>query len=260
MPDQNDQYADFSAFYDIYVGERLEDLAIYLEYTARSQTPVLEVGAGTGRLTIPIAKAGASVFAVDISPSMLAILESRLSTEPPEIRRRVRVICADARQLDLEVSFDLIMVPFYTFNYLLTPGDQGAALRSFSRHLSDGGHVLIDVFVPYRLIDHCPSDPILKVDAIDPNSGNAVRGWNTYTIDQERQYEYRRHAFEITEPDGGVVRREFTTQRRYSYPRQLEQVFSDSGLYVQSVFSGPKKDSPASMSEQLLYVLRKQNE
>ncbi len=258
--DKNDQYQEFSAFYDIYVGTWLDDLSIYLEYARRSQSPMLEIGAGSGRLTIPFAQAGVSIVAVDISPSMLTILESRLSSETAEVKRRINVIEADARQLNLGVHYDLIIVPFYTFNYFLTPQDQNAVLRSFSRHLCHHGYLLIDVFIPLNRINHCPSDPVLKVDSVDPKTGNKVRGWTAYTIDKEHQFEYRQHIFKIVQPNGTTVRKKFRTQRRYSFPAQLEHIFSDSGLHVESVFSGYKKDKPTPKSEQLLYVLRNKKE
>ena len=95
---------------------------------------------------------------------------------------------------------------------------------------------------------------------VDPRTGNKVRGWSVYTIAKEHQFEYQQHIFEIVQPNDTTVRKEFITQRRYSFPTQLEYIFSDSGLYVDSVFSGYKKDEPTPKSEQLLYILRKKEQ
>ena len=251
-----DIYSDFSEFYDIYAGSWMDDLVFYLEYAKASKTPVLEIGAGSGRLTIPLARTGARVIAVDISPSMLALLKSHLALESSEVRERVEVIEADACRLKLEKRYDLIMVPFYTFNYMLTPQAHTPALESMSAHLSPNGRLLIDVFVPLRLIEKCPTSPVLRVDTTDTRTGNKVRGWNIYTLDKENQFEFRRHVFEVTQPDGKVIRKEFTTQRRYYYPEQLGSIFMNSGLRVENAFAGYKRDEPTLKSEQLMYVLR----
>jgi SAM-dependent methyltransferase len=255
--DTVDPYEDFSAFYDLYVGGWLEDLPLYLEYARASSGPLLEIGAGSGRLTIPLARAGFSVTAVDVSPSMLSILESKLAAQPQEVSRRVHVVRADCCRLDLGDEFDLVIAPFYTFNYLLSAQDQDDALHHLLSHLRDGGRLLIDVFVPWNRIDRCPPDPVLRVDSLDSESGVRVRGWNTYSMDRANQFEYRTHLFEITEPPGNVTRREFVTKRHYVFPEQLEHAFSKAGLGIEEVFAGYKRARPEPRSEQLLYVLRK---
>lgn len=251
-----DVYKEFSEFYDIYVGGKLDDLPFYLEYAKSVQTPVLEIGAGSGRLTIPLAQAGIFIIAVDISPSMLAILKSRLAQEPTEVQRRVQIVEGNACRLELKCKYELIIVPFYTFNYFLTPQAQNLALERFSAHLSQQGYLLIDLFVPLSRIENYSPDPILKVDTIDSRTGNRVHGWNIYTIDKERQIEFRRHIFEIIQPNGTVGKREFTTQRRYFFPSELEKLFSDNGLSVQDIFTGYKREQAHADSEQLLYVFR----
>jgi len=247
-------YQEFAEFYDIYVGDGPDDLPFYLEYAGAVSTPVLEIGAGSGRLTIPLARAGVSVVAVDVSPSMLAILNSRLAQEPAEVRRKIEVVSADAVGLALGKKYELIIVPFYTFNYFLT--EQDAVMERFFMHLPKQGYLLIDVFIPWSRIEYCSPQPVLRVDTLDPETGNRVRGWNVYAIDKEHQMEFRKHVFEVTKPDGTVKRREFTTERRYFFPDELEALFAASGFSVEDVFTGYKRKKAQADSEQLLYVLR----
>ncbi len=113
-----DVYGDYSEFYDLYVGHRKIDLPFYLEYAKDIETSVLEIGAGTGRLTLPMAREGISVVAVDISSSMLAILESRMAEEPPEVIEKIKIVEVDVCKMELGAQYDLAMIPYYTFNYL----------------------------------------------------------------------------------------------------------------------------------------------
>jgi SAM-dependent methyltransferase len=252
-----DIYRDFSAFYDLYVDGWLDDLPQYLEQARRARTPILEIGAGTGRLTLPLARSGVSIVAVDISPSMLALLHARLGEEPPNVRARIRILQADVRTLALRQSFDLILVPFYTFNYLLTPADQDAGLERLHAHLTPAGRLLIDVFIPWQRLTACPTEPVLRVDRYDLRWGDRIRGWNRYEIDPEANLEIRHQAFEVRRPDGTLDRREFTIRRRFTLPAELEARFARHGLVIESVTTGYKDQPAQSSSEQLLYTLRR---
>ena len=74
-----DSYHNFSEFYDLYVGDFLDDLPMYEKYAVQVGGSVLEIGAGSGRLTIPLAQMGFDVAAMDVSATMLAILDTRYS-------------------------------------------------------------------------------------------------------------------------------------------------------------------------------------
>ncbi len=251
-----DVYKEYSKFYDLYVGDRVVDLPFYLDYAKSAQTPVIEIGAGSGRLTLPLARAGVRMVAVDVSTSMLAILKCRLAEESSEVRRRVEVVEVDACELRLGIRSDLIMVPYYTFNYFLTTQVQGMALQRFRDHLSQRGCLLVDLFIPLRRIESPSTEPALIVDKIDHTTGNRVLGWETYRIDEESQMEYRTHRFEVIQPDGAVRKSQYTVQRRHFFRLEIEKLFSDHGFSVDDVSTGYEREQPGPGSEQLMYVLR----
>lgn len=253
----DDIYAVYSQFYDTYVVDYARDLNFYQEYAKTVKTPVLEIGAGTGRVTIPLAKAGISIVALDISDSMLAVLKRRVSEQSIEVRNRIEIVKADACSFDLDTRYEQIIVPFYTFNYFLAAEDQDAALDRFYTHLAPQGLLLIDVFIPRTLIQNCPKDPVLKVDKLDPATGNKIKGWNNYLINEIEQIEYRRHVFEIIKPDGVIIRKEFNTKRRYFYPNEINGIFTANGFSIQSVFTGYNKLPVTHDSEQMMYVLKR---
>ena len=217
---------------------------------------MIEIGAGSGRLTLPLARAGVCMVAVDVSTSMLAILKSRLAEEISEVRRRVEVVEADASELKLGIRSDLIMVPYYTFKYFLTPQVQSMALQRFRDHLSPRGLLLVDLFLPLRRIESRATEPVLLVDRTDPTTGNRVWGWETYRIDEESQIEYRTHSFEVVQRDGPVRKSQYTVQRRHFFPPEIEELFSDNGFSVDDVSTGYEREQPRPSSEQRMYVLR----
>lgn len=251
-----DIYADFAAFYDMYVGDWLGDLSFYLDYAEQVESSILEIGAGSGRLTLPLVKAGKSIVAIEVSAAMIDVLKSRLCNEPPDVQARIQVINADMCAFDLGNKYKLIMVPFDAFNYLLTSQAQKEALERLKLHLAPQGRILIDVFLPLKRIERCPAEPVQRVDTVDAITNNKIRGWNVYSMDKDRQIETRQLIFEVTTPSGKVSKKEFTLRRRYFYPSELEKLFSDNGFSIEDTFRNYKKECQPD-SEQLQYVLRR---
>ena len=251
-----DVYRDFARFYDVYVGDFLADLPIYLRYARRARTPIIEIGAGSGRLTLPLARAGHEVVAVDISRAMLGRLRARLRREPATVRRRVRLVWTDAAHLAVGMRSDLIIVPFYTFNYFLDWRGREAALRRLAHHLTGPGRLLIDVFIPLARIADPPREPVLRVDVGRP-SRPRLRGWNRYVLDVRRQLETRYHLFVVETADGRVRHHRFITRRRWWHTAELRRMFRRHGFRIEAVLAGYRQRRARGDAEQLLWVLRR---
>jgi SAM-dependent methyltransferase len=250
-----DPYRDFADVYDVYIGAGPDDLPVYQAQADQLGGPILEVGAGAGRLTLPLARRGATVVAIDLSAAMLARLVARLATEPPEVQRRVHVIRADAQRLPVRGSFPLILLPHYTLNDLLTAEAQRKALTDAARLLAHGGCMMVDVFVPIARIAHCPPEPMLRRDTLHAD-GRRVRAWTAYALDPATQVERRRHIFEATERGGRIERRDFHTERRWITLDEMARLAAAAGLVIERAVAG-YGDVPAdTRAEQVLYTLR----
>ncbi|OHB30918.1 MAG: hypothetical protein A2790_09645 [Phenylobacterium sp. RIFCSPHIGHO2_01_FULL_69_31] len=130
-----------AVFYDRITGadaKLLGDEDIYAGL-APDAGALLELGAGTGRLTIGLAARGFRVCGVDISPVMLSQAEARVTGLPPDLRERIELRRGDMTSLDLKRTFDLVICPFFTLAHVPT----GAAWRNTfavaARHLPSGG-------------------------------------------------------------------------------------------------------------------------
>src|SRR5690242_14601797 len=88
-PDFLPEYYDESPLY-----KRRRDAEFYLEAAQRLGGPVLELGCGTGRVLLPIARTGIDVTGIDLSPQMLARCHKKLAMEPADVRCRVELIQA----------------------------------------------------------------------------------------------------------------------------------------------------------------------
>jgi ubiquinone/menaquinone biosynthesis C-methylase UbiE len=147
-----DQIPDFGLLYDaVPAYASRTDVAFYVDAASAggAASRVLEIGSGTGRVTLPLARAGHQVVGVDASPSMLARARAKLAQEPPAVRERVTLIEADGRDFDAPgAPFDLAIAPFRVLQHFTTPSDQLAVLGSVRRHLDIGGRLAFDVFNP----------------------------------------------------------------------------------------------------------------
>jgi SAM-dependent methyltransferase len=120
-------------WHDLECGAYGEDLPLWRELAGALGGPVLDVGAGTGRVTLDLAAGGIAMVALDTDASLLATLERRAAGLP------VETVVSDARELDLGRRFPLVVVPMQTLQLLGGPAGRAAFLRRALDHLEPGG-------------------------------------------------------------------------------------------------------------------------
>lgn len=127
------------AWHDAECGGYRADLELWLELADRHGDPVLDIGAGTGRVTLALARAGYAVTAIDHDPLVLAALEKRARG------LAVAAVGADGRSFDLGRRFPLVIVPMQTIQLLPSAEERLEMLRSAGRHLADAGRLAIAI-------------------------------------------------------------------------------------------------------------------
>lgn len=144
-----DDIPGFGVLYDsVPLYQARGDVRFYLAEAERSGGSVLELGCGTGRILLPIARAGHAVAGLDVSAEMLERLREKLRGEPEEVRARVTLHQGDVRDFDLGARFDLVIAPFRIIQHQVTIDDQLAFLGAVARHLAPGGRFAFDAFNP----------------------------------------------------------------------------------------------------------------
>jgi SAM-dependent methyltransferase len=144
-----DAIPDFGLLYDsVPLYRARQDIAFYVDEARTVGGPVLEMGCGTGRILLPIARAGVTITGIDSSRQMLERCRAKLAAEPPAVRSRVTLEHHEMRDFSLGAKFPLIIAPFRVVQHLVTPDDQLAFLATISRHLAPGGRFVFDVFNP----------------------------------------------------------------------------------------------------------------
>jgi SAM-dependent methyltransferase len=120
-------------WHDLECGGYALDLPLWRELADREGSPVLDVGAGTGRVALDLARRGHEVVAVDRDPVLLDALADRGAG------LAVSVVAADARAFDLGRRFPLVIVPMQTLQLLGGAEGRARSLARVREHLTPGG-------------------------------------------------------------------------------------------------------------------------
>lgn len=157
-------------WHDVECGSYVEDLPLWRSLAAEYGDPVLDVGAGTGRVTLDLARAGYRVTALDRDPELLAALNDRLAENRRIAPDMCQTVVADARDFELgERRFPLVIVPMQTIQLLGGAEGRAAFLRCAHRHLIPGGVLAVaiaEVLDLYEVVDGMPM-PLPDVREVD---------------------------------------------------------------------------------------------
>jgi SAM-dependent methyltransferase len=257
-----DEYAFVADLYD-HVGPYRDraDVAFFVDEAVRSGGPVLEVGCGTGRVLIPIARAGVDIVGLDLSPHMLEVCRRTLAQEPDEVRSRVRLVEADMRAFELGQTFALATIPFRPFQHLLTVDDQLSCLRTIARHLTDGGTFVLDLFNPWleALVQQTPGFEWGDEPEFTTPDGRRVRRRHA-TIAANRFEQVNRFEliYYVTHPDGREERLVHAFSMRYLFRFEVEHLLARAGFLVEQIYADYER-SPfgTKYPGELLVVARK---
>jgi SAM-dependent methyltransferase len=126
-------------WHDLECGSYVEDLGVWRALAAEHGDPVLDVGAGTGRVALDLARHGNRVTALDREPALVAELERRAGPHA------VTTVVGDARALELEQRFPLIIVPMQTIQLLGGEHGRRQFLLRAAGHLRPGGVLAIAI-------------------------------------------------------------------------------------------------------------------
>jgi SAM-dependent methyltransferase len=128
---------DYAAVADIYDDFCVfdEDIPFFQRQVEPVRGPILELMAGTGRVSLPMIEAGADLTCVDSSVSMLGVFKHKL--EGRDVR--ARLLCADVRMLPFHSTFDMMVLPFQGFTELVGDESQRTMFSEVARLLAPLG-------------------------------------------------------------------------------------------------------------------------
>ncbi len=241
-----DPYAQIAALYDLEHDSYEEDLDLYLGMLQTVDGPVLEMGAGTGRLLIPIAEAGHAVTGLDSSPHMLARAQARITANA--VSKNVALFESDMRNAADAPGgpFGLVIFSLNALMHLKTPADQRAALEAARLAVRPGGYVIVDSINPsYDQVHHLTSRSHLE-GTWTLEDGSVVDKWSHRDLYSADQILDTVLWYDTVRADGSMKRTRTQFPQRFIHPNELELMFELAGFSSWNVYGsydlGPLSD------------------
>lgn len=251
-----------AGFYDRFSTGIEGDVAFYVEEARKAGGPVLEIGCGTGRIMIPIAESGVPITGLDRAPAMLEIARGKAAGRSVDTRQRIRMVESDMRAFDLDQRFSLVVIPYRTFNYMLSEDDQRSTLMRINDHLFDRGRLVFDVMDPGpEVIGASLETPGGSLDHIwtftHPDTGNRVMAWDTRKFDPaEQTIEVQQFFQELDHEDREVSITFIPLFLRYFYRYEMQHLLELCGFEFEALY-GDFHRSPLHDGNEQVWIARK---
>jgi SAM-dependent methyltransferase len=136
-------YGPASKFYDLFRSD--EDVDFYKRLAVRCGGRVLELGVGTARVALELARSGIEVWGVDASQFMLDVAIAKLKRENGSVRRRAKFQLGDIRDFHFDKKFSLVYIPSSTYEHCVLEEDQGRCLTCVYEALEGEGLLAFDI-------------------------------------------------------------------------------------------------------------------
>lgn len=254
----DDLYASIANVYDFTYDDFTDDIDFYENLAQSVDGPLLELGVGSGRIALRLAREGYEVVGIDNSASMLARGRKNLAAAG-KIEGSLELLPGEMTAFELGRRFGMVYVAANTFQHLLTTAEQQACLQCVARHLQPGGIFAMGVRSPASVSWDDESSEwaplLLNWTRTDPETGEKVMKLVADQPDAERMVRRLTYVFDRVAKDGVVRRSIFETELRHSTQAELTLLLQQVGLRVTHVY-GDYDLAPVGIGENLVFVAR----
>jgi SAM-dependent methyltransferase len=263
-----------SALYDGFIADyydespivrgRTRDVNFYLDAVHEHGDPVLELGCGTGRITLALAEAGHRVTGLDISERMLERCNRKRARLATEARERVHLVQGDMTRFDLGEKFRLVVIPFRPMQHLLNVEQQMSCLESVRTHLwAEGrrsgekkGQLILDVFQTdaERMHDPVHHKEALVTEYTTPDGRRVRITERVAAFHRAQQRNDVEMIFYVTDARGKEERMVFAWTLRYFFRYEVEHLLARCGFRVCAVHGDFDRSPLVNTSPEMIFV------
>jgi SAM-dependent methyltransferase len=246
---------DYARFYDWMCQGRVEDLPFYLGLARRRGPRLLELACGTGRLTLPLARAGFAITGLDLSPEMLRIARGKLEREPREVQARVRLVQGDMSDFALGEPADLAFLPYSSLFHLHTRAQRAGCLSCVHRHLIPGGAAVIDVTPAEMMANQTVGEAREHLSGVNPETGKMTRELGRkLSLDKRTQRVTVEHTYLEEEAEAEPHRFAFVDSYTWVREDEMRDLLAAAGFPKVAVFGGYDFGLLESDSQRMIFV------
>jgi len=246
----HDPFEVIADYYDLELGDYQEDIPLYDNLARRTEMPVLELGVGTGRVAIPLAKSGRSVVGLDSSKAMLALARSKAGRR---LQGRLQLVLSEMTEFCFDVSFGLIFCALGGFLHLSSQQGQLDTLACARQHLGPDGLLALDLPNP-DAIEWGPGVQSLVLEwTRERQDGTMISKFVSTEADRARQVQRVTHIYEEWH-SAGSRRRLATFELRYVHRYEMELLLTQAGLKLEGVHGSYDLEPYESDSSRMIFV------
>lgn len=261
------QYGVTARYYDAtYDKEQsARDSRFYSELAAAQDGPVLELGCGTGRILLSLARQGRYVVGLDLAEPMLNQLRSKLAKEPQEVRERVELVQGDMADFELGRRFGLVIAPFRAFQHVLDSAQQRHCLERVAAHLLPDGLYVHNSFNPNLeyIVSAVNQAGTWKqvTEFADEDTGQVVLRYVQLRPDPAEQRHAIRWKYEVYDSAGALQETLIEDMAlRWLYRWEAEYLLELCGLEIVEAYGDFDKRPLNEQANELIYVCRRRTE
>jgi len=228
---------------------------------------VLELGCGSGRVTLPMAETAvrtvADIVGIDVNEQMLGQARAKAEALDPRARGRLTLEQGDITGWSSSTPFDLVVVPCSTLCHVLSLDDQLATWRRAWHNLTPGGRFVVDVTMPDLAayadsMQHPPRALVqMDIDAEAPDEGSRLIRYRTVRYLphlQRARIHFLYDAFASSEAADRFVS---DFESHVYFPRELELLFRVTGFEVEKTWGDYRFGPMRATSRQMIMAGRK---
>jgi SAM-dependent methyltransferase len=240
------------------VTQRTHDVAFYANAAKKFGDPVLELGCGTGRITVAIAEAGYRIVGVDISEKMLQRAADKRAHLREEARERLHLAQGDMTRFELGEQFRTVLIPFRPFQHLLETEHQMDCLNCVRKHLARGGHLILDFFQtdPERMHDPLFEKETLLTEYDLPGGRHVALSERVAAFHRALQQNDVEMIFQVTHAGGKQERLVMAWSLRYFFRYEVEHLLARCGFQLEAIYGNFDSSALADASPEMIFVAR----
>lgn len=249
-----DLYEIDAEYYDLIHDAHDDDTGLWLSFAGRTDLPVLEIGTGTGRIALELARRGHAVVGIDPSSAMLGV--ARQAAE----EHAVDVSFIEGRALDLALEaghYGLIIIPADVFLYCSDGHEQIATLGMLGKALAFNGVLAIDLPGPAQWLDDTTNGQPLLVFSGELEDGTHLDTWHVHEDDLALQVRTLRVMYDLLGSDGLLRRRQSEHLLRYVYRFEIEYLLKFADLALTDVYGDYELGPLTNESERMIVIARR---
>ena len=252
VEDLESGYEGVGEFYDLFADNA--DLPFFLEFARKTGSPILDLAAGTGRVSFALAQEGFEVVALEHSSSMMDVARKKLENSPKEVSSRITLVEGSMKDFSLDQKFSLIIVP-NSFIHLLTTHDQISTIQSVEEHLADDGIFILDIYPGEHQYEHATFE---DAPARLPDGRTVTRSGTIHSDIPTRlmRVEIR---YTVKDIDSQVINEiDVVSGAALISKQEADQLIQRSGFHIEKEYGDFDKNPYTPDSGRRIFILKQQ--